>query len=146
MSMTLVRGSAPHDVPVAPPDSPWDSWSWQHPVGRAVSGAVGIGALAAAGVLGGPLTFSFWVGLLAPDAPFFIPRRSAEAPEPGVLHTEAIELYNALHNIEGPVLALLLGALTGNRPLLVGGLGWLAHLGLDRALGFGLRRSDGHIH
>jgi hypothetical protein len=126
---------------------PWDAGTWRRPLGRAVSAGIGLGALAAAIALGGAVTPTFWAGLLGPDAAFLVTLRRRDQPPPrGALPEDAVGLYNVLHDVEGPTLALLLAALTASQPLLVGGLGWLAHIGLDRALGFGLRRPDGHIH
>ncbi|HTT97698.1 MAG TPA: DUF4260 domain-containing protein [Rhizomicrobium sp.] len=56
--------------------------------------------------------------------------------------------YNAVHSTIGP---LILGsiALMANQPLpLAAALIWLAHIGFDRALGFGLKYPDafGHTH
>ncbi|MDR6535671.1 DUF4260 domain-containing protein [Variovorax soli] len=47
--------------------------------------------------------------------------------------------YNAAHSYIGPV-ALLTSGLVGERPaVLAFGLIWAAHIGLDRALGYGLK-------
>ncbi len=56
--------------------------------------------------------------------------------------------YNAVHSTIGP---LVLGslALATHTPLLIAAaLIWLAHIGFDRALGFGLKYPDafGHTH
>lgn len=56
--------------------------------------------------------------------------------------------YNAVHST---ILPLLLGgvAIAMNQPLLLtAALIWLAHIGFDRALGFGLKYPDafGHTH
>lgn len=51
--------------------------------------------------------------------------------------------YNAAHSYIGAVLALLAGVWLSN-PIVVGaGLIWCAHLGFDRALGYGLKYSAG---
>ena len=49
--------------------------------------------------------------------------------------------YNAAHSYVGPVLAALLAVLTG-RPPVVACL-WAAHIGFDRALGYGLKYPSG---
>ncbi len=51
--------------------------------------------------------------------------------------------YNTAHSYAGAVLALVAGVWLSN-PLVVGtGLIWCAHLGFDRALGYGLKYSAG---
>ena len=124
---------------------PWDVWTWDRPLGRALSGLLGAGALAAAVVLGGLAAWTFWVALLAPDIALFYDARNA-GPAQGQLSPRAARLYNVLHH---PALALgliALGAATANQPLLVAGLGWFAHIALDRSLRFGPRRPDGRFH
>lgn len=49
--------------------------------------------------------------------------------------------YNALHSYVGPILAALLAVLTGRPPVLA--LVWFAHIGFDRALGYGLKYASG---
>jgi Domain of unknown function (DUF4260) len=62
--------------------------------------------------------------------------------ERGQLHPRAVPLYNALHRFGGP---LLLGgsAFWFGRAWLVAALAWGAHIGFDRALGYGLRDRSG---
>lgn len=48
-------------------------------------------------------------------------------------------LYNLAHNLLAPALVLGLGAALGNTALLATSLIWTAHLGMDRALGYGLK-------
>lgn len=62
------------------------------------------------------------------------------------LPRSAVSLHNGLHNPVAPASVLALGLATLSQPLVVGGLGWFAHIALDRAFGFGLRRPDGHMH
>ncbi|MGE0792512.1 MAG: DUF4260 domain-containing protein [Sandaracinaceae bacterium] len=51
-------------------------------------------------------------------------------------------LYNAGHSLIGPAL-LAAGALAFGAPTLVlGALVWVAHIGFDRALGYGLKHTD----
>jgi hypothetical protein len=79
---------------------------------------------------------------VAPDLAMLIgaSRRLAH----GQLAPTAVPFYNAAHRLWGP-LALLAagGAWPGSAVLLAGGLAWLAHVGLDRGLGFGLRTPAG---
>lgn len=48
-------------------------------------------------------------------------------------------LYNAAHALIGPVLLLAFGVFAAHPWAVAGGLIWLAHVGLDHALGFGLK-------
>ena len=62
----------------------------------------------------------------------------------GQLHPRAVPLYNLLHRFWLP-LGLAALAAAGVVPLgwLAGALSWGVHIGLDRALGYGLRARDG---
>jgi len=51
--------------------------------------------------------------------------------------------YNATHSTIGPMLAGAAGALAGAPLLLSVGLVWAAHVGFDRALGWGLKYARG---
>lgn len=64
----------------------------------------------------------------------------------GQLHPRAVPLYNALHSVGGPLIAILAG-LSGPSPewLLVAGLAWLSHVAFDRAIGYGLRDKNGYV-
>jgi hypothetical protein len=62
----------------------------------------------------------------------------------GQLAPTAVPFYNAAHRLWGPLGLLAAGAVwPGSAVLLAGGLAWLAHVGLDRGLGFGLRTPAG---
>jgi len=52
-------------------------------------------------------------------------------------------LYNAAHSYAGAVALLVLGALAAMPWAVAGGLIWCAHIGLDRALGYGLKYGAG---
>ena len=85
----------------------------------------------------------FWPLLLMPDVLGYIPASlMGTAPEKGALPPRGVWLYNLWHTY---VLPLAIGAaltvITGVVPWSL--LGWLIHLTLDRALGFGLRAADG---
>jgi hypothetical protein len=55
-------------------------------------------------------------------------------------------LYNIGHSLVLPV-ALVTAAVITHRHLIVGAaLVWLAHIGMDRALGYGLKEADGFKH
>ncbi|WP_214471487.1 DUF4260 domain-containing protein [Mesorhizobium sp. dw_380] len=51
--------------------------------------------------------------------------------------------YNALHILIVPVLLLLAGHLSGNAAAIAVALIWIAHIAIDRALGYGLKLSTG---
>jgi hypothetical protein len=56
--------------------------------------------------------------------------------------------YNALHTDAGPAILLAIGAARTSTILLSLGFIWFAHIGMDRAAGFGLKYADafGHTH
>jgi hypothetical protein len=55
-------------------------------------------------------------------------------------------LYNSAHT-ETPALVLLAAGVAMGRPAVVGaGLIWLAHIGMDRMIGAGLKYGDGFGH
>jgi len=51
--------------------------------------------------------------------------------------------YNALHILILPVLLLLAGHISGNVAAIAVALIWIAHIAVDRALGYGLKLSTG---
>jgi len=51
--------------------------------------------------------------------------------------------YNALHILIVPVLLLLVGSLSGHAVASAVALIWIAHIAIDRALGYGLKLSTG---
>lgn len=75
--------------------------------------------------------------------------------EPGLLKSERVAFYNALHapwiplvliaaSIVAPLPSLGWG-LRGGLELFLAGLAWLMHIALDRAVGYGVRERDGSI-
>lgn len=48
-------------------------------------------------------------------------------------------VYNAVHTFAVPVVVATLGVLLGAQALTAVGLVWIAHIGMDRAVGFGLK-------
>lgn len=50
--------------------------------------------------------------------------------------------YNIAHSLIGPLLLATAGGLTGNHQATALALIWLAHVGFDRALGYGLKSPD----
>jgi hypothetical protein len=55
-------------------------------------------------------------------------------------------LYNSLHSLIGPSALLAWWALDGPFYSLAIGAVWLAHIGMDRAFGYGLKHEDGFHH
>lgn len=51
--------------------------------------------------------------------------------------------YNAAHSYAAAVAVLALGALSGLPGCVAAGLIWCAHIGMDRALGYGLKYTAG---
>jgi hypothetical protein len=82
---------------------------------------------------------SWWVYailFLAPDLSFL---GYLAGPKPGAI------LYNAAHSYLAPV-ALMTTGLALSSPLTLSiAMIWLAHIGLDRALGYGLKYSAGFV-
>jgi hypothetical protein len=50
--------------------------------------------------------------------------------------------YNIGHSFMLPAILLIIGFVTISTPLLMGSIIWLAHIFLDRALGYGLKYDD----
>jgi hypothetical protein len=48
-------------------------------------------------------------------------------------------IYNVVHTLTGPLLLLALAVVFGRPAFISYALIWLAHIGMDRALGFGLK-------
>ena len=101
--------------------------------------AAGAGAVAAGA---GP----WWVlagAAVAPDLSF-LAAVGAPFPERGRLAPRAVPVYNLVHRPAGPA-ALAVVGVAGLVPswTVVAGLGWLAHIAVDRASGYGLRAADG---
>ena len=61
----------------------------------------------------------------------------------GQLHPRAVPLYNALHGPAGPLLLGVAALLWLGVPWLAGALAWAAHIGVDRAVGYGPRTPEG---
>jgi hypothetical protein len=52
-------------------------------------------------------------------------------------------VYNAVHVTFGPIVLTVVGLLFGDLPVLGVAMIWLAHIGIDRALGYGLKYGNG---
>jgi len=76
----------------------------------------------------------FGLLILAPDLSMF---GYLGGPRIGVI------AYNALHILIVPVLLLLVGSLSGHAVTSAVALIWIAHIAIDRALGYGLKLSTG---
>ena len=79
--------------------------------------------------------------LIAPDLTLFIGTGGN-----GRLAPKAVPYYNFAHRPWLPLAVLIAystGALGDWVPLFTAALGWLAHVALDRAFGYGLRERDG---
>ena len=62
----------------------------------------------------------------------------------GQLAPRAVPIYNALHRLVGPFVLTLLVIAGALPPIwLSAALGWGLHVAIDRAVGYGLRGSDG---
>ncbi|MGP3977394.1 DUF4260 family protein [Streptomyces sp. 8N114] len=118
-----------------------NGWTWHTPWGRALSGAVGVTALYAGARLGGPRNRVLWTCAVLPDIALLYGAASAPTFDP--LPPYAVRPYNVLHS-PGVPLALFGAARTlGSRRLTVAACGWLAHIAVDRAFGYGPRARDG---
>ena len=52
-------------------------------------------------------------------------------------------VYNAVHVTFGPIVLTVAGLLFGDLPVLGVAMIWLAHIGIDRAIGYGLKYGKG---
>lgn len=81
--------------------------------------------------------------LIAPDLAMLIDVRGADR---GKVSPKAVRYYNLVHRPWIPLAVLVVysvGALGDWVPLFTAGLGWLAHIALDRTFGYDLRERDG---
>ncbi len=76
----------------------------------------------------------FAILFLAPDLSFIA---YLAGPRVGAI------AYNAVHTTAGPVLLVSAGILAPSQVAVAVGLIWLAHCGIDRALGYGLKYEAG---
>jgi Domain of unknown function (DUF4260) len=92
--------------------------------------------------LGMTLLYGIWDGswwvyvilFLVPDLSFV---GYLAGPKPGAV------IYNAAHSYLGPMSLMTTGFAIGEPLTLSIAMIWLAHIGIDRALGFGLKYYDG---
>jgi len=115
---------------------------------RRVAYAVGAAVLLASAIVVFVSVDAGWwvfpVFALGPDLAFLAGIGQMGSLERGQMPARAVPLYNALHRIWGPLVLGLLAAAGAVPPvLLVGALVWGFHVFFDRAVGYGLRTSDG---
>jgi len=106
--------------------------------------AVGIAASALAIAAVVTQHASWWplvVFAIAPDIAFLVGMSSQTAR--GQLHPRAVPLYNALHRYWAPAVLVVITFLLRSPEWLAAGLAWIAHISIDRSLGFGLRTPEG---
>lgn len=102
--------------------------AWQ----RLEGGLLAVLALALAGMMSPPWPLWLWpLLLLVPDLAAL-----------GYLASPRIgaALYNAAHLYAGGLALALVGLLAGSPATIAAGAVWLAHVGADRALGYGLKQ------
>ena len=61
----------------------------------------------------------------------------------GQLNPRVVPFYNAVHRLWAPAVLTLLALALGSAAWVAAGLAWVAHIGFDRSLGFGLRTPEG---
>jgi hypothetical protein len=129
---------------------PMTSPQRRHP--RFLWGAAGVmllaGSVAEMALHGGAAIWAGLLGLIGPDLAFLA--GIGEPNEPGLLPARAVPAYNLVHRLWLPVImlaAVIADGQSGQQaaPYVAASLGWLAHIALDRALGFRLRAADGSI-
>lgn len=92
---------------------------------------------------GGSALVAALLFLIAPDLTMVI---GAGTAGNGMLSPKAVPYYNLAHRPWIPLTVLVvysLGGLGDWVPVFTAALGWLAHIALDRAFGYGLRARDG---
>jgi hypothetical protein len=109
------------------------------PLRRFAWAAVFAGSLGAALALDAG-AWQLWALLVAPD----IALLAGAGGGKGQLRPRAVPLYNALHRPAGPAL-LAVASIALGPAWLAGALAWLAHIAIDRAVGYGLRDHRGFI-
>ena len=112
--------------------------------GRRLAARAGWALLAVAALVGAVLlgagAWQTWVALVLPD--IALVAGVGRGLERGQLHPRAVPLYNALHQLVGPALLALASIWLGT-PWRAAALAWLAHVAIDRAVGYGLRDEHG---
>ena len=87
---------------------------------------------------------SWWqlvVFAMAPDISLFFGMSAGLGR--GQLHPRAVPFYNAVHRFWVPAFLVVVAVLLHQLAWAAAGLAWIAHIGFDRSLGFGLRTPEG---
>lgn len=84
--------------------------------------------------------WAWWVWILLLVAPDLSMAGYLAGPRIGA------QVYNLIHLYALPFLLMVLGVAAGAPALIAAGGLWLAHVGADRALGFGLKEAAGFAH
>ncbi|MGC4955822.1 DUF4260 family protein [Actinomadura citrea] len=94
------------------------------------------------GWLAAVLAVAFFI---APDLTFLAGLRDAATTERGRLSPRAVPYYNAAHRALVPFALMVVYTVTPVTwaPLFAGLCGWMAHISVDRACGYGLRTKEG---
>ena len=107
---------------------------------------LGLGLLAAGVAVAAVVTqhTSWWqlvVLAIAPD--LALVAGAGPGLERGQIRPRAVPLYNAVHRFWAPAVLVAVALALQSPAWLAGGLAWVAHIALDRSLGFGLRTPEG---
>ena len=108
---------------------------------RIAAGVLAAGLLALAVAVAGAGTWQVWAAFVAPDLALLA--GIARGLERGQLAPRAVPLYNVLHQPLAPALAIAATWALTPAAWLAAALAWGAHVAMDRAAGYGLRRDDG---
>ena len=82
---------------------------------------------------------------IAPDLTFLVGLRGSGTVEHGRLQPRAVPYYNAAHRALVPFALMVLYTVAPITwaPIFAALCGWMAHIALDRAFGYGLRTKEG---
>jgi hypothetical protein len=78
---------------------------------------------------------------LAPDVTFLL--SFGPGLQRGQLAPRAVPYYNAAHRLWAPAVLVVIAFVLHADAWTAAGLAWVAHIGFDRSLGFGLRTPEG---
>ncbi|CAM3034931.1 DUF4260 family protein [Streptomyces albus] len=117
------------------------AWTYRTPWGRTLSATAGLAALYAGVRLGGPRDRLLWTCAVLPDVALLYGAASAPTFDP--LPRYAVRPYNVLHSPGVPLVLLGAARAVRSRRPAVAACGWLAHIAVDRAWGYGPRAADG---
>ncbi len=142
-STTSVRPTGVARVPVTGPNE----------VVRRIGWVVLAACCAAFGIFeaakhGGATWGMFFLGAIGPDIPLFVQPVVRGGHQRGQLARAIVPFYNTLHFWLLPLVVIVFFSFYGttndqSAPGFTLGLLWLAHIAVDRVLGYGLRGRDG---